>query len=327
MFEVKLDDEEGRIRALERLEILDTEEDMAFENVATLVRQVLKVPMSGVSLIDRRRHWFKARRGIGAQEFERELSFCSRTIDQSDALLIPDARADALYADHPFVVGDPNVVSYAGVPLTTPDGYNIGSLCVMGTSPREFSAEEVDILSSFAKILIDSIELRQTASSDALTGAMNRRAWMIQAQSECRRAARYKHPVSLIMMDIDKFKSVNDTWGHPAGDIVIAGLASLTMDMVRDSDLLGRFGGEEFALMLPATSPDQAMALAERIRSSFEALPIDIKKGSPISCTVSIGVTAIGTEDDTLEQMLERADQALYLAKNGGRNRVVLSVE
>ncbi|APE30338.1 hypothetical protein BOX17_04835 [Halomonas aestuarii] len=327
MFEVKLDDEEGRVRALERLEILDTEEDMAFENVATLVRQVLKVPMSGVSLIDRRRHWFKARRGIGVQEFERELSFCSRTIDQSGALLIPDARSDSLYADHPFVVGDPNIVCYAGVPLTTPDGYNIGSLCVMGTAPREFSSEEVDILSNFAKILIDSIELRQTASSDVLTGAMNRRAWMIQAKSELRRAARYKHPISLAIMDIDKFKSVNDTWGHPAGDIVIAGLANLTMDMVRESDLFGRLGGEEFALLMPETSPDQAEALAERIRSSFEALTIDINKGTSISCTVSIGVTPVGGEDDTLEQMLERADQALYRAKKGGRNRVVFSNE
>ncbi|WP_108445574.1 sensor domain-containing diguanylate cyclase [Halomonas denitrificans] len=327
MFEVKLDDEEGRIRALERLEILDTDEDSAFENVATLVRQVFRMPMSGVSLIDRRRHWFKARRGIGEQEFARELSFCSRTIDQSSALLISDARTDSLYADHPFVVGEPNIVSYAGVPLTTPDGYNIGSLCVMGTSPRDFTPDEVDILSSFARILIDSIELRQTASSDVLTGTMNRRAWMMRAKSELRRAARYGHPASLAILDIDKFKSVNDAWGHPAGDIVIAALANLTMDMVRDSDLFGRLGGEEFALLMPETSQEQAAILAERLRSSFEHLPLDIKKGAPIACTVSIGVTTVGGEDDTLEEMLERADQALYRAKRDGRNRVVFSDE
>ncbi|MEQ6916376.1 sensor domain-containing diguanylate cyclase [Halomonas aquatica] len=327
MFEVKLNDEEGRVRALERLGVLDTEADTAFENIAALVRQVLKVPMSGVSLIDRRRHWFKARRGIDVQEFPRELSFCSRTIDQTGAHIISDARIDPLYADHPFVVGDPSVVSYVGFPLTTPDGYNIGSLCAMGTSPREFTSEEVDILSNFAKILIDSIELRQTASSDVLTGAMNRRGWMTEAKSELGRAARYKQPVSLAMMDIDKFKLVNDTWGHPAGDVVIAGLANLNMDMVRESDLFGRLGGEEFALLMPQTSPDQAAALAERIRSNFEALSFDINNDTPISCTVSIGVTHLGSEDDTLEQMLERADQALYRAKKGGRNRVVFSNE
>lgn len=325
MFDTKLGDEEGRVRALERLDILDTREETAFELVATLVRQTLNVPMSGVSLIDRRRHWFKARRGIDTQEFPRELSFCSRTIDQSGALLIPDARVDPLYADHPFVAGEPNVVSYAGFPLTTPDGYNIGSLCAIGTAPRTFTLEEVEILSNFAKILMDSIELRQTASADALTGAMTRRAWVAEAKAELRRAARYDHPVSLAMMDIDKFKSVNDTWGHPAGDIVIAGLSNMTMDLIRDSDLFGRLGGEEFALLMPETSDAQATALAERIRSAFETQSFDIKKGDRISCTVSIGIAHARTRDDTIEQMLERVDQALYLAKNGGRNRVVSS--
>ena len=325
MFDIKLGDEEGRVRALQRLEILDTQEETAFEIVATLVRQVLKVPMSGVSLIDRRRHWFKARRGIAAQEFDRELSFCSRTIDQSGALLISDARVDPLYANHPFVVDDPNVVSYAGFPLTTPDGYNIGSLCAIGTEPHAFTSEEVEILSNFAKILMDNIELRQTASADSLTGAMTRRAWITDAKSELRRAVRYTHPVSLAMMDIDKFKLVNDTWGHPAGDVVIAGLANLALDMIRDSDLFGRLGGEEFALLMPETSADKAAAMAERIRTTFEAQKFDIKKDTPISCTVSIGVAHAVSEDDTIEQMMERADQALYRAKAGGRNQVVLS--
>ena len=108
---------------------------------------------------------------------------------------------------------------------------------------------------------------------------------------------------------------------------MIAGLASMTMDIVRDSDLFGRLGGEEFALLMPETSPDQAAALAERLRCSFEALSIDIKKGNPIACTVSIGVAAVGGEGDTLEEMLERADQALYRAKRDGRNRVEISDE
>lgn len=327
MFDIKLGDEEGRVRALERLDILDTQEETAFELVATLVRQVLKVPMSGVSLIDRRRHWFKARRGIDAQEFDRELSFCSRTIDQSGALLISDARADPFYASHPFVVDDPNVVSYAGFPLTTPDGYNIGSLCAIGTEPHAFTSEEVEILSNFAKILMDTIELRQIASADGLTGAMTRRAWITEAKSELRRAARYNHPVSLAIMDIDKFKLVNDTWGHPAGDVVIAGLADLTMELIRDSDLFGRLGGEEFALLMPETSADQATAMADRLRSHFETKAFDIKKAGSISCTVSIGVAHARSEDDTIDQMMERADQALYRAKTGGRNRVSLSTD
>ena len=127
------------------------------------------------------------------------------------------------------------------------------------------------------------------------------------------------------MMDIDKFKLVNDTWGHPAGDVVIAGLANLALDMIRDSDLFGRLGGEEFALLMPETSADKAAAMAERIRTTFEAQKFDIKKDTPISCTVSIGVAHAVSEDDTIEQMMERADQALYRAKAGGRNQVVLS--
>lgn len=318
----KLEDEEGRVRALQRYDILDTEEEGPFETIVTLVQQTLGVPMCGVSLIDRRRHWFKARRGVGLQEFERRLSFCSRTISQPGALVIPDTHADPDFADHPLVVGDPKVRAYVGIPLTTPDGYNIGSLCMLDAAPRTFGDQEISILGNFAKIVMNQLELRQMATTDGLTGVMTRRACLETARKDIRTARADAAPYSVAIFDIDRFKSVNDTHGHAAGDQVIRRLSSHVSDALGEQEMFGRLGGEEFVLAMSNTDLDTAVARCDAIRSGFEALRTPVDGAPDLACTVSIGVAGLGDADSSIEDLLSRADEALYRAKNAGRNRV-----
>lgn len=312
-------DERGRIGALHRLEVLDTEEEKPFEKIVGLVQQVLRVPICAVSLVDHDRQWFKAKRGLDVNQTERNISFCTHAIQNDSPFIVRNAVLNPRFADNPLVTNEPHIRSYAGIPLKTPDGYNIGTLCAIDTVPREFPREEVEILSNFAKVILDELELRQIACSDALTGVASRGAWMDRARSELKRAQRYDRPLSVLIMDIDHFKNVNDTFGHLVGDVVIKRLADVAAAQIRDVDVLARFGGEEFVVLLPETASADAVVLADRIRTSFAELEIDELDGR--SCSVSVGIAERETADSSLDTLLDRADKALYSAKNGGRNR------
>ncbi|MBC2666959.1 sensor domain-containing diguanylate cyclase [Novosphingobium flavum] len=319
-----LHDEPARLAAVKRMAVLDTAPEQPFEDVVALVRSVLGVPMAAVSLIDEHRQWFKARSGIAAAETARDVSFCTHTIGQRVPMVVPDATADARFMANPFVTGEANVRSYAGVPLETADGYNIGALCAVDTKPRDYSEGEIAILANLARIVVKELELRQIAQRDPLTGALSRRGFMDKAAQEIGRTGRYGHPASLIMLDVDHFKSVNDTHGHPAGDQVLRELAGLLTMLKRPSDVLGRLGGEEFALLLPETGADSALAAAERFRAAVAEHPIELTGGIWLKITASFGVAALTPRIATPEDWLAAADGPLYAAKRGGRNRCVL---
>jgi diguanylate cyclase (GGDEF)-like protein len=164
-------------------------------------------------------------------------------------------------------------------------------------------------------------ELHQLATTDSLTGVANRRHFLLRLGEELRRIRRYGGHCALIMLDLDRFKRINDTWGHAAGDRVLCHFTSLVRDHLRGSDLLGRLGGEEFAVYLPETGLEGAMGFAERVRRHTESEPAESEKG-PIAYAVSAGVTLLDPLDAAPEDALARADEALYRAKALGRNRV-----
>ncbi|MDD1452853.1 sensor domain-containing diguanylate cyclase [Sphingomonas sp. H160509] len=320
-----LDDDDGRVAALRRLDVLDTAVEEPFEKIVTLVRTVLAVPVATVTLVDRDRQWFKARRGIEQCETPRAVSFCTHTIQQRDPLIIENALADPRFAESPLVVGPPYVRSYAGIPLRTPEGYNVGALCAMDTRPRRFSPADIAILSNFANIVCDELELRLIAQVDHLTGALTRRGFVDQAQREMERTLRYGRASSLIMIDVDHFKRVNDTYGHSIGDQVLKQIASLAETTLRPCDLFGRLGGEEFALLMPETSGAAALVVAERLRNTIAEHPMTLHGGGTIHVTASFGVAELSASFNTLTAWLERADTMLYAAKSGGRNRTQLA--
>nr|WP_320193391.1 diguanylate cyclase [uncultured Desulfobacter sp.] len=164
-------------------------------------------------------------------------------------------------------------------------------------------------------------ELKRLATTDVLTGVDNRRSFMEKAEHEIRRAQRYGTSFAMIIMDIDFFKSINDKYGHQAGDVVLQKMAQAVKSALRQSDVFGRIGGEEFSIILMETERKTALLTAERIRSLTERLSINTGK-ERIHITVSIGLTFFKKGDD-LSTLSKRSDEALYSAKRNGRNRVV----
>ncbi len=165
-------------------------------------------------------------------------------------------------------------------------------------------------------------ELRALASVDGLTGVNNRRSFIELGEKELARAQRYDHPLALMMMDVDHFKRINDTYGHAAGDEVLKQLGAICAANLRGPDILGRLGGEEFAVVLPECSIEAAEQAAERLRQILAKVEVPSEQGT-ITFTISIGVVA-REDGEGLTEALDRADKAMYAAKQGGRNRVVL---
>ncbi len=202
---------------------------------------------------------------------------------------------------------------------------------------RKYKQEDVtgddlvslEILADIASTTLARLQLEKRleilATTDGLTGLLNRRTWMEVAEQELRRAQRYKYPFSIIMIDIDDFKNVNDTWGHQAGDRVLETIGAIMRKNSRKVDLPGRYGGEEFVVLLPHTQGVKAFTVADRMRRAIEKANMEI----PTVVTATFGVSWFNPErpDSSLDELLLKADRALYHGKRMGKNRVVASWE
>jgi diguanylate cyclase (GGDEF)-like protein len=173
-------------------------------------------------------------------------------------------------------------------------------------------------------IVLRSQRLRLQSRSDRLTGLPNRIFFDERVQTELARARRYSQPVALAMIDVDHFKKFNDTWGHAAGDVALRAVAHAILDSIRESDLVVRYGGEEFVALFPDMGSVDAMERVEQIRRSVEALPLSIpRREHRVGVTISIGVAVYGVDGTTAEDLLDCADARMFEAKKAGRNRVV----
>jgi diguanylate cyclase (GGDEF)-like protein len=325
--------EAERLAALRRYEILDTPPEPAFERIVRLASHVLGAPISLISLIDESRQWFKSRRGIEATQTPRSMAFCAHAILGDDVLVVPDARADRRFADNPLVTGDPNIRFYAGAPLRTPEGHRLGTLCVIDRRPRELDNEKRGLLADLSALVVDELELRRVnrvlgdmAMRDGLTGLLNRRAFLMQAERLFAAARAQQRRLSVLMLDIDHFKVINDTWGHAIGDRVIVELTLVLRAALRKSTVIGRLGGEEFAVLLPEADAQRAVQAAERMLVAIggASVPGPNGVGAPVRFTASVGVGSLSPDDADFGALLQRADRALYAAKQAGRNRVAV---
>ena len=208
-------------------------------------------------------------------------------------------------------------------------GTCIGSLNLCSRDPARFAAgsstDFLERLAALVAVCLDSAlateRLKVMGLTDALTGVHNRRYFEARCQEEVQAARRSKLPLVCLLLDVDHFKRINDTHGHPAGDAVLRYVARLIRAQLRGSDVVARYGGEEFVLLLPATPPPAALETAERIRRVIAAQSMPLELTEPLRITVSIGAAALAS-GEAPEALVQRADQALYAAKQGGRNRV-----
>ena len=213
----------------------------------------------------------------------------------------------------------------------------LGVLNMLAYTPHRYTEADKDVLSMFATQAAIAIrnarlysKIEQISVTDELTGLFNRRGFFQLGEREFERAVRFARPLAALMLDIDHFKKVNDTYGHPVGDQVLRVLADCIRRGIRGIDVVGRYGGEEFTLLLPETDLPVAIQIAERLRQSVADLSIPIYKGNDdstpvhIGINVSIGVAFLQPEVPNLSVLIDRADQALYRVKDSGRNRVVI---
>ena len=221
-----------------------------------------------------------------------------------------------------------DVHSFLGVPVVFRD-HVTGLIALYNSGPRPFSEEDAQVADLFAgqvAIAMDNsrrVELMEKqAITDELTGLYNRRAFALLGEKEVGRARRYKRPLSLILFDIDHFKVVNDSYGHLIGDHVLRVLTGLVTRTTRSTDIVCRYGGEEFIVLMPEAGQDEGLAMAERLRQEISRMTVVTEVGT-LSLTVSLGIAELHQdEDENLESLIARADRAMYQAKAAGRNTV-----
>lgn len=244
-------------------------------------------------------------------------------------LYLPDTLDPETEKEYKIIrVSNLPTCTYLGVPMMLGERV-IGVISVQGYTKDAYTPEQIrlfETIASQAAVAIDNArlfdEMEHLATTDGLTGISNRRHFFDLAHKEFDRARRYNRPFSVVMFDLDLFKRVNDTYGHPVGDEVLRFLARQAQASLRGVDLLGRYGGEEFVALLPETSLLDAMNMAERLRQQMASASIPTTVGD-LTVTISLGVADLETDDSNVEMVVGRADRAMYLAKQSGRNKVM----
>mgnify|MGYP002815450441 CR=1 FL=1 len=344
------ENEGARLAALQRYELVDPDDDPAMDRITEMVCTVLNVPLASLTVVGRQDMWSISCCGVDRTAMGRRDGLSASAILSDELTYLADARLDPIAAKHPSVAGPPHVRFFAAAPLVTPDGYRIGALVAADTRPRHLAESERMLLSSLAEVAMDKLELRRAlreveqlheelrhvhedllerAAQDGLTGLWNRSAIFDLFEQTLHRAQRQSQPLSILMMDIDLFKRVNDTHGHPVGDQVLRVVVDRLGRCLRRNDMLGRIGGEEFLALLCPCTPEQATALAERCRIAVCSEPITVPTvdgDKDIDVSMSFGVAGFDGEPDSLDDLILRADALLYQSKAGGRNRVTSDV-
>jgi diguanylate cyclase (GGDEF)-like protein len=256
--------------------------------------------------------------------------YTALAIQQRKPMLIHDATMEGLYGLLEGEAEDLPVRSIIIAPLIL-DDQALGALILSASNRSAFTQDDLRLLESFAATISAAINnsllhsrMQRLAITDSVTNLYNRRGFYELARREIERARRFGHSLSVIMMDLDQLKSVNDTYGHAVGDQVLRTLADRLSQHVREFDILCRYGGDEFALLLPETDLFMASSVAERLRASIADDPI-ITDGGPVPVTISLGVTKATLNTTNLEELLKSADRALYAAKQSGRNRLEIT--
>ena len=260
---------------------------------------------------------------VECRRFKRGEGVAGWVLESGETLRVNNTEHENNFTD----AESSHVQSILCVPLTV-DDEAIGVINITNRKgDGDFGAEDEEILGALADqaaVAIARARLYEAAITDGLTGLYVRRFALHRLREEVRRARRYGNELSVVMCDIDHFKVVNDTWGHPVGDRVLVKVAEIISGQLRiEVDVAGRYGGEEFLLVLPQTRLASGVIAAERIRAAIQAIEIDLSSGETLQVTMSFGLAQLdlqGGED--LEELIARADAAMYESKEGGRNRV-----
>lgn len=309
-------DEAQRLETLRGLHLLDTPAEERFDRLTRIAQRLFGVPISLVSLVDEQRQWFKSTQGLDARETPRDISFCGHAVLGDEVFVVPDARQDRRFFDNPLVSGDPNIRFYAGCPLRALNGRKLGTVCIIDRQPREFSEEDSRILSDLTLMVERELAAIEMATVDELTTLANRRGFRMLGQHMIDVCRLRQEPASLVYFDLNKFKSINDTYGHAEGDAVLSNFADLMRRCLRSTDLLARLGGDEFVVLLPGADLIQTGQLMEGFvdRMRLHNEQHQLSRGYEIA--FSWGAVAFDSaHHDTIDQLMAAGDALMYQRK------------
>jgi diguanylate cyclase (GGDEF)-like protein len=312
-----------------------------FERITRLARRALNVPIAAITIVQGDRQWFKSVAGLQITELPMSKSLCVEVMQERKLMIVPDTLDDLYLMSNPLVCGKPNIRFYAGVPIRNAEGAVIGTFCAMDTKPRKPDANFSTILADLGDMAqreLFSVELRNAQTAlvsklgqarrqamfDPLTRLWNRRGGTDLLNAAMKEAVKYDHTLGVCLADIDNFKQINDQFGHQIGDQVLRRVAGGIVASVRPQDIVCRYGGEEFLVIVHDIDEAGCIAVGERICSGLRKLPMQTE-GESFPATISVGV-ALRERGDAVsaEDLIALADKALYESKRAGRDRVTV---
>lgn len=326
--------EKKRLAAVNKLRLMGTPAEERFDKITHLARQLFNVPMAVIDIVGEKLAWLKSVQGFDGIEGMRKDSYCHHTVMDDGLCLINNAHNDPRVCDSAFA---DTWVFYAGMPLHF-DGERVGVICIGDIKPREFKPDQFTALADLAMLVereleiaalseaqltlaLSNEELQMKANIDILTHLWNRGAILGITEIELSKSSN-QTMVALLMIDIDNYKHINDNYGHCAGDQVLRVIAERLRMATRPMDAVGRYGGDEFLVVLADVSLDKATKISQRICNEVSRTPV-VFENTLINVTCSVGcATTHGVEN--IKTILTRADEALYRAKSAGRNGIVL---
>lgn len=315
-----------RLKSLLSYDVLDTPPEVDFDALTRVASHSLNTPAAVVGLLDADRLWFKSRIGLEVPQLDRDIAFCAHAVMRpGEVLVIEDLTQDDRFKDNPLVTNAPYLRFYAGAPLVDPNGLALGTLAVVDTKPRELSGKHTDLLKDLSVLAMTTLEnrrralmLTRLALTDHLTGLGNRAQFDRELGSEMAHAKRTGEPFSLLYMDLDGFKAINDRYGHVAGDELLCEIGRRLKEQARAEDILSRMGGDEFSLIMRGAGQDSARTLAQRITEAVRE-PIMLSTGDQVGVDISIGMVDYIDAMDSEVTLLAKADSALYEVKRRAR--------
>jgi diguanylate cyclase (GGDEF)-like protein len=337
--------EVSRLSVLRATGLMGAPDDHSLDCATHIAASLFNVPFATVSLVDAKRQLFRSSVGWDLTEAPRELSFCAHVVANGLSLVVEDTLRDVRFADSPLVLGPPHIRFYAGHPIRAKTGEVLGTLCILDTRPREFSGTQQNLLRELASMVESAIDTTETnqlqrklavgpgtevieSRLDPLLRIWDRRA-IISLLERRSRAPLRNNPTSVLMVALDGITRINDCYGRETGDQVLKAASKVLRSILRWPNEIGRFGGNEFLVVLPQKSGADAESLARRVRDSMSLISIDPAGPAPraetIGSTVSIAVQEWQlTTGESLEDLLNRAGTTLLCAKRRGGNSVLL---
>jgi diguanylate cyclase (GGDEF)-like protein/PAS domain S-box-containing protein len=271
-------------------------------------------------------------RAIDGIEISESAGSCGTAAYTQQRVIVADIQSHPLWENYRDLAARAGLAACWSEPVFSSRGRLLGTFAIYSRQPRKPTVHDLYLIEQAANLASIAIEhhqvldkLEHRAHTDSLTGLANRGRFMELADIEIARAKRYQSPYAVMLLDIDHFKGINDKYGHKAGDAVLQELATIMRGTLREVDIIGRIGGEEFAFLLPETGVEEASRVAERLRQVVAHSELPTGDSLPLHITVSIGVAQTLDQPNPLNCILRNADSALYEAKNNGRNRVCVA--